>query len=418
MDERFDVEVLTDENQLLVTGSEEEVSGFLASLKLDEAAKAVSSPAVFALLGEAARGVSSMAQAANKSGQVGRWVKLTAESAEKIQKHGLMATKSGHGVHAVAGTPGHIKGWLQFEKGGTPLLQRGLGMANVAAVFTVIQHELEMREIQQALEGVDKALQRQERRSLNAVASKVRSMQQALEEAMTLAISGGDTAIAWSNLQHRSAEMLSTYNLALEELEGLRKELAETQKVKQLLEVTQHVNRLAPFWLKLAAELVEMRGLYSLIELHQVHDENPELVDSHRSALESAFSKDRDRLQGEVGAVMAALEQTSQRAEARRAISPKVVATLQDTLHDTAQTVAELASDRGFDVPAIEIAHRSWGQSVKDTRIGRLATGTKETVGRGAKNSGTTIAGAIAKASSQAGEVGRKLKQVTPKKKD
>ena len=46
----------------------------------------------------------------------GRWVKLTAESAEAVKKYGLMPTKTPGVSHAMIGEPGDIKQWLQVAQ--------------------------------------------------------------------------------------------------------------------------------------------------------------------------------------------------------------------------------------------------------------------------------------------------------------
>lgn len=53
----------------------------------------------------------------------GRWVKLTAESAQKVKQFGLMPSKTPGVSHAMIGAPGHIRGWLQLESGVDPVTE-------------------------------------------------------------------------------------------------------------------------------------------------------------------------------------------------------------------------------------------------------------------------------------------------------
>src|SRR5690606_19491981 len=73
------------------------------------------------------RNVLHMGTAAAETGSAiaantGRWIQLTEESAQLVEKFGLMPSKTPGVSHAMIGQPGDISSWLQVINGPSSML--------------------------------------------------------------------------------------------------------------------------------------------------------------------------------------------------------------------------------------------------------------------------------------------------------
>ena len=104
-----EIELISDGHGLAVIGSPSAVERFLAAEKLP------STELVLSRLGTVSKAGSSVAQAGSTlAEQSGRWVKLTKESAEKVDKLGLTPTDTTGVSHAMIGERGSIQSWIQI----------------------------------------------------------------------------------------------------------------------------------------------------------------------------------------------------------------------------------------------------------------------------------------------------------------
>src|SRR5687767_12273540 len=103
------VELISDGDGLAVLGDPSAVERFMASAGLSDAGGS--------RRGSAFKMGASIAQTGSEiAANSGRWVKLTEESAQAVEKFGLMKTKTPGVSHAMVGQPGDIKQWIQIVK--------------------------------------------------------------------------------------------------------------------------------------------------------------------------------------------------------------------------------------------------------------------------------------------------------------
>ena len=144
------IELVSDGDGLAVIGASAEVERFFLSAGLDRLpSKQLDLHRLWAASGT---GGAATHIAADLAANSGRWVKLTAESAEAVKMFGLMPTKTPGVSHAMVGEPGDIKQWLQIAQAPTALLS---GPFALTALSTMMQQ----RAMQQQMDEIVEYLQ-------------------------------------------------------------------------------------------------------------------------------------------------------------------------------------------------------------------------------------------------------------------
>ena len=102
-----EIELVTDGDGLAVIGNSADVERFLLDQGLDKASpKVLDVRRLSSLAGASGAALRVGSEVATNSG---RWVKLTAESAQAVKRFGLMPTKTPGVSHAMIGKPGEVK---------------------------------------------------------------------------------------------------------------------------------------------------------------------------------------------------------------------------------------------------------------------------------------------------------------------
>ena len=156
-----ELELLSDGDGLAVLGSPSVVERFIASTGLADAGE-------FDVAAALSRG-SSLAMAGSAvAAASGRWVMLTAESAEKVKQYGL--TEAGKGVsHAMVSDGGKIKSWIQVVNSPTALLSNPAVLASMSALMSQQAMQKQMDEIKDYLAEIDQKLDAVLRSQMNQV---------------------------------------------------------------------------------------------------------------------------------------------------------------------------------------------------------------------------------------------------------
>lgn len=130
----YEIELISDGDGLAVIGEPKAVERFIGTAGLSNLSSE--------RLGTTFAAVASAAQAgAEIASNSGRWVKLTKESAQNLQKYGLTPTKTQGVSHAMLGQRGSIKKWLQIETAGAKLTSPAIlsGAAGIMAQMAMQQ---------------------------------------------------------------------------------------------------------------------------------------------------------------------------------------------------------------------------------------------------------------------------------------
>ncbi len=286
MDDKL--ELISDGAGLAVLGNPSAVERFMASVGLSDAGSSRVGAAFSA--GGAAAGAGSEI-AANS----GRWVKLTRESAQAVEKYGLTQTKTRGVSHAMVGRPGRIKQWIQVETGPGSLVTNPAMLAGAAGIMAQIAMQQQMDAIMDYLATIDRKLDDVLRAQTNQVLARVDGVALAVREAMSVREAVGRVSeVTWSKVQYSAQAIHETQGYALRQLGDLADKLEEKRKIADLVDTARAAEAEVQKWLFVLARCVELHDAVGVLELDRVMDASPDELDRHRLGLESAR---RDRLE-------------------------------------------------------------------------------------------------------------------------
>ncbi|CAN5217663.1 hypothetical protein BH09ACT6_BH09ACT6_15400 [soil metagenome] len=144
-----EIELVSDADGLVAIGAPDDVERFLFSAGLDRApSRELDLHRLWSFSGTGGAAIQVGADVAANSG---RWVKLTAESAEAVRKFGLMPTQTPGVSHAIIGNPGDIKQWLQIA---TPT-----AVLSGPFALTALSTMMQQRAMQQQMDDIVEYLQ-------------------------------------------------------------------------------------------------------------------------------------------------------------------------------------------------------------------------------------------------------------------
>ena len=149
-----EIQLISDGDGLAVVGDPAAVERFLVSEGLP------SEDLGLQRLGSVLGAGAGVAQAGSEiAADSGRWVKLTKESAQLVQKHGLRrSSKTGLSTGTLKGSHGQIKGFVEFAKGPGTLLTNPAVLAGAAGIMAQLAMQQAMDEITDYLATIDKKL--------------------------------------------------------------------------------------------------------------------------------------------------------------------------------------------------------------------------------------------------------------------
>lgn len=299
-----EIELISDGEGVAVIGNETAVERFMAHVGLPSVPE---SPRLGAALAAGSAASQTGSQIAANSH---RWVKLTADSAQKMHDIGLTPTKTRGISHAMLGRRGSIKGWLQLETGTGAMLTNPAMLAGVAGIMSQLAMQQQMDEIADYLEAIDKKLDHVIRSQTNQALARLDGIDLAVREAMSVREAVGRVSeVTWSKVQTSAQTIHETQGYALRQLADLADEIEQKTKISDLVESAKHVEAEARKWLLVLARCYGLHDAVAVLELDRVLDASPDELDQHRLGLASAR---RDRL----ALISAATEHLMERIDA------------------------------------------------------------------------------------------------------
>ena len=285
-----EIELISDGDGLAVIGNSTDVERFLASAGLPSKDLGLSR------LGAVLRAGAQAAQAGSEIGaNSGRWVQLTTESAQKVQRYGLMDSKIPGVKHAMLGKPGDIQEWLQIAKGPGAMVTNPAMLAGAAGIMAQLAMQQTMAEITDYLATIDEKLDDVLRAQTNQVLARMDGVDLAIKEATSVRETVGRVSeVTWSKVQHSSATILETQGYALRQLGDLADKIDQKTKVGDLAKTAREAEADVQKWLAVLARCFQLHDAMAVLELDRVLDASPDELDRHRLGLKAAR---RDRLE-------------------------------------------------------------------------------------------------------------------------
>src|SRR3954449_4509236 len=252
-----EIQLISDGDGLAVIGSPAAVDLFLVLEGL--VSKNLGLPRLGAVFGTGAK----VAQAAPEIASLaGRWVELTKESKQLVEKHGLRKNpKSGLGTAVVKPGKGNdqLGGLVGLARNPvSQQLSNPAVLSGAAGLMAQLAMQQTMDEITDYLAKIDEKLDDVLRAQEDGVHADLIGVGFDIDEAMTLREHGGRVnEVTWSKVQGSSATIARTQAYALRQLDALAEKLERQTKVGDLAETAKKGETKIQDWLA-----VPGRGFY------------------------------------------------------------------------------------------------------------------------------------------------------------
>lgn len=369
-----EIQLVSDGDGLAVIGSPTDIERFLVSQGLD---KLPSRDLGLQRLNKASSAGSVAAQAGSAiaSGS-GRWVQITEESAELINKYGLMTSKdTGLSLGVVQPHGGKIKGIVQFAKGPGSILGNPAILAGAAGIMAQVAIQQQMEQIVEYLQEIDEKVDDILRSQKDAVLADMIGAALIIDEAWSIREHVGRVGeVNWSKAQGTSMIIARTEAYALRQLDAIAEKLHKKAEAGELAKVARGAEVEVREWLAVLARCFQLQDATCVLELDRVLDCSPEELDQHRLGLAGARRKRRELIVRSTDRLLSEMDETVRKANSKVLFSPfKSPA----AVRSSNQVVTDLHDFRAL--LGIESAHqpseaRPWGAAATEVRDKALAT--------------------------------------------
>ena len=268
-----EIQLISDGDGLAVVGDPAAVERFLVSEGLP------SEDLGLQRLGSVLSAGAGVAQAGSElAANSGRWVKLTKESAQLVQKHGLRrSSKTGLSTGTLKGSHGQIKGFVEFAKGPGTHLTNPAVLAGAAGIMAQLAMQQAMDEITDYLATIDKKLDDVLRAQQDAVLADMIGVDFVIEEAMTIREQVGRVSeTTWSKVQATVMTIARTQAYALRQLDALAEKLERDAKIGELAKAAKEAVSNVEEWLAVLARCFQLQDAIAVLELDRVLDAQTE----------------------------------------------------------------------------------------------------------------------------------------------
>jgi len=316
-----EIELLSDGDGLAIVGVATDVERFLLASGLEKVpSKPLDLHRLWSLSGTAGAAVQVGADLAMNSG---RWVKLTAESAEAVRKYGLMATKTPGVSHAMIGNPGDVKQWLQIAQAPTALLSGPFALTALSTMMQQRAMQQQMDEIVEYLQEINEKVDDILRGQKDAVLADMIGVDLIIEEALTVRDQVGRVSeVTWSKVQATSTTIARTQGYALRQLDAIAEKLGRKADLGKIAKATQEAEPRVRDWLAVLARTFQLQDGLAVLELDRVRDASPEELDAHRLGLAAARRNRRELIARSTSALLAQMDVTVREANSKVLFHP------------------------------------------------------------------------------------------------
>lgn len=368
-----EIQLISDGDGLAVIGDSTAVERFLAAeelpseeLELHRIKGALSTGAVAAQVGSEI--------AANS----GRWVKLTAESAQKLKKYGPMRNETRGVSYAMIGKPGKIKSWLQIETKPGAMLTNPAMLAGVAGIMSQLAMQQQMAEITDYLATIDEKLDDVLRAQKDTVLAQMIGVGLQIEAAMTIRDHVGRVNdVTWSKIQATSGTIADTQAYALLQLDALADKLEHKQDVGELATATKDAERTTREWLAVLARCFQLQDAISVLELDRVLETAPEDLDGHRTGLHAARQQRLNAISHTTEQLMARLDAAAGTANTKVLTHPTKSRAVVESSNHAGAAVTDFQARLGIEQERTPLEARRWTDAAISAKDTALETGAE-----------------------------------------
>ncbi|GGR26308.1 hypothetical protein [Streptomyces roseolus] len=395
-----EIQLFRDGDGLAVIGDPAAVERFLVSEGLP--AKGPGTRRFGKTLGDAA----GLAQTGSGfAADSGRWVKLTKESAQRIDKIGLRkSATTGLETGVLKGPKGQIDGFVEFAKGARSLKGNPAQLANVATVMAQLAMQQAMDEIADYLatidEKVDDVLRAQEDQAL----ARMIGVDFVLKDALTVREQVGRVSeVTWSKVQNTSTTIADTQAYALRRLDALAEKTEQKSKIGELAKASKEIEAKAREWLAVLAHCFQLQDAFAVLELDRVRETTPHELDAHRLGLRAARKNRMDLISESTERLVARMHTAAGTANAKVLLHPTTSREVVHARNHVEVAVVDFHGRLGIERDQESLEARRWKEAAVEVRDKALEKGAEnidaarrlgtETLGRAKSATGKLSSG-------------------------
>ncbi|MDT0481053.1 hypothetical protein [Streptomyces doebereineriae] len=369
-----EIQLIRDGDGLAVIGNQATVERFLVSEGLSS--KDLEPRRFRSALGNAAGAAQAGSDIAAGSG---RWVKLTKESARRVDKYGLReSSPTGLSTGVLKGDSGQIKGFVEFAKGPGPLRANPAVLANVAAVMAQLAMQQAMDEITDYLATIDEKVDDVLRAQEDAELAKMVGAEFVIEEAMTIREQVGRVSeITWSKVQNTSETIATTQVYTLRRLDALAEKMERKAKIGELATAAEEAESKARQWLAVLARCFQLQDAMAVLELDRVLDAAPEELDRHRNGIRIARRNRLELIARSTERLVTRMNAAADEANAKVLLHPTKSPAVVQSSNQVVAGVHDFRERLGIESGRQSSETRRWAAAAAEVRDKAFETGAK-----------------------------------------
>ncbi|MEN3535150.1 hypothetical protein AAH991_08570 [Microbispora sp. ZYX-F-249] len=309
----------------------------------------------------------------------GRWVKLTKDSAQLVEKYGLReSAKSGLSTGVLKGNSGQIKGFVEFTKGSRSFLGNPAVLAGAAGIMAQLAMRQTMDEITDYLAAIDEKVDDVLRAQKDAVLADMIGVDLVVEESMTIREQVGRVSeVTWSKVQATSVTIARTQAYALRQLDALAEKLEHNTKIGDLAKTSKDAELKVQEWLAVLARCFQLQDAIAVLELDRVLDTSPEELDRHRLGLRAARRNRLDLISRSTERLMIRMEAAAGTANTKVLLHPAASRAVVHSSEHVAVAVVDFQGRLGIERGRQSLEARRWVDAATEVRDKVLETGAE-----------------------------------------
>lgn len=383
------IELLSDGDGLAVVGAPGAIERFLDSTGLRSVARDLGMDKLSSVLGT---GAEALRSASDASVNVGRYVKLTKESAERVKEFGLMPTKTRGIRHAMVGDPGAIAKWIQIEDSPASLIMNPAVLSGAAGLMAQLARQQEARELRELLAAIDRKIDDVRRTQRDEVLAEMDRVVLAIKEAQAIHQHGGDEATAWQKLTPVHSTIGKVQSSALRALGALADKMDGQHSVAGRARLAQEVEAEVTVWIAVLARCFELQDEFAVLEIDHVLRSAPANLDAHRLGLRAALEERRDLVVEATTSLLERLDDAAKASDEHVLLHVRAARAVLRSANAVAVSVEELTSPLGVAPTRTQLTGTLWRDAAGNRRqlknagaeIGKKTALTAASIGVGA----------------------------------
>ncbi|MFC7375397.1 hypothetical protein ACFQRD_09010 [Brachybacterium sp. GCM10030268] len=375
-----EIQLISDGDGLAVLGDPAAVDAFLGSAGVESRELPLEKLRATGRNGTAARvGSAAMEVGAVAAVNAGRWVKLTEESARKLQLGTAMKGSTDGVSRALLTENGKISSVLEFAKTPAGMLTNPALLTGAAGIMAQLAMQQTMDEITDYLAAIDEKVEDVLRAQKDAALAEMIGAGFVIDEAMIVRKKLGRVPeVTWSQVQSTAGTIASAQAYALRRLDAVAAKLEGKRTMADIAKAAKQTEPEIREWLAVLARAFQLLDAKDVLELDRVLETTPEDVESHRLALRAARQHRLEKVSSCTVRVLERAESAASTANSRVLLHPGSAKSVVRSSNAVSGDVIEFRSHLGIDAEHDAVTARRWIDAAGDLRDG-VRAGVKQT---------------------------------------